>query len=500
MSFALPVDMTPIRVKGLSPDDQDELTKLMQIWATKAERNGLRRRYYDGHARLRDLGISIPPQLKHTPTVVGWPAKAVDTLASRSMFDGFVVPGAGDDDDPLELKPILDANSFDQLYATAVVSELIHCCAFLTVTLGDTQLGDPPVLISPRSAEYAAARWDMRRRQIRSGMAVVDVDSSIPSQPTMVTLYLADKIITCAKSSTNQWEVAGEAPNHLGRPLMEPMPFRPDDARPFGKSRISREIMSITDSAQRAALRAEVLMEFNTAPQKYLLGADEELFQDGSRWKSYMDAVLAISRDEDDNLPTFGQLSQVSPTGAISYLQHLAARFAGATGLPVSSLGIVSDNPSSAQAISQARDDLVTEAQSMNRVNNIALTNVARMALAIRDGITLDALPDQARGLRAKFRNPAMPSVVSQSDAMVKQISAIPWLANTRVALEELGYNEEQVTRLLADKRRAQASDTLASMLAGGEVGHSQSGDSTSAVPRPEGRAPVRGEVSGDQA
>ncbi len=461
-----PLDMSPVRVHGLSDDDQRELSQLMDVWRAKFQRNSLRRSYYDAHNRFKDLGISIPPHLKKTPTVVGWPAKAVDSLAARSMFDGFVSPGNGDD--PLGLREILDANQFDSMYAQGVVSELIHCCAFITVTAGDEAAGDPPVLISLRSAEFAAALWDMRHRRIRSGMAVVDVDPTNPSIPTAITLYLADKIAQCAKQGAG-WQVVSQTPNMVGRPVMEAMPFRPDESRPFGKSRISREIMSITDSAQRAALRAEVLMEFNTAPQKYLLGADGDLFEDGSRWKSYMDSILAVSRDEDDNVPSFGQLAQVSPEGAISYLQHLAARFAGATGLPVASLGIVTANPSSAQAISEARDDLVTEAQALNRVNNIALSNVARIALAVRDGVSVNELADDARHVRAKFRNPSMPSISSQSDAMVKQISALPWLANTTVALEELGYTEEQITRLLADKRRAQAPDAVAVLL--GEAG-----------------------------
>jgi hypothetical protein len=50
-----------------------------------------------------------------------------------------------------------------------------------------------------------------------------------------------------------------------------------------------------------------------------------------------------------------------------------------------------------------------------------------------------------------------MPSVVSQSDAMVKQVSAIPWLADSDVTLRELGYDDEQIAQLRSDRRRSQA-------------------------------------------
>jgi hypothetical protein len=73
--------------------------------------------------------------------------------------------------------------------------------------------------------------------------------------------------------------------------------------------------------------------------------------------------------------------------------------------------------------------------------------------------------PAEARGLRARWRNPATPSIVSASDAIQKQITAMPWLAESEVALEALGYTDEQIVRLLADKRRAQGSGALTAIL-----------------------------------
>lgn len=467
--------MTTPKVTGLTEDEQRELDQLFKVWAAKTQRNALRVDYYNGHNAIKDLGISVPPSLKNiVDSVVMWPAKAVDSLAARSMFDGFVT--SGNTEDPLGLRPMLDANQFDLLYAQAVVSELTHSVSFITTTLGG--VGDPDVLISLRSAEYASAIWDFRRRRIRSGMAVVDLSTETPSEPTLITMYLSEWVITCQKSQ-NAWKVVERRINPLGRPLMEPMPFAPSERRPFGRSRISREVMSLTDMAQRGALRADILMEFNTAPARYLMGADEEAFRD-SKWSAYMNTFLSISKDEDGETPTLGQLSQLSPQGAISYMQHLASRFSGATGVPLSSLGIVQDNPASAQAMEASKDEIVTTTHAMNRVNRIALTNVARMGLALRDRVTLDQLPEEAASLQGRFRNPALPSVVSQSDAMVKQIAAIPWLADTEVALEELGYDESQIQRLLSDKRRQQAPGILDKMITardGGGTGDSESAD-----------------------
>jgi len=75
-------------------------------------------------------------------------------------------------------------------------------------------------------------------------------------------------------------------------------------------------------------------------------------------------------------------------------------------------------------------------------------------------------MDDEVRNLATRWRNPAMPSVVSQSDAVVKQISAIPELAQTDVALEELGYSAEQIVRIRSQIKRAQAGGVLDRLLA----------------------------------
>jgi len=147
-------------------------------------------------------------------------------------------------------------------------------------------------------------------------------------------------------------------------------------------------------------------------------------------------------------------------------MQHLASRFAGATGLPVSSLGVVSDNPSSAQAMETARVDLVDEANALNLSNGTALANVARMVVAFQKRVAISDLPDEAQQLRPRFKNPVRPSVVSQSDAIVKQVQAIPWLASSTVLLEELGYDESQIVRLLADRKRSEGGSLLDRALA----------------------------------
>lgn len=449
-------------VEGLSDAEVFAANKMLTTINQKSSGNEERVTYYLGHDALKDLGIAVPKFLTTTPTVVGWPAKAVESMASRSLFDGFVVPGV--DGDPLELRKILLDNRFSILYSQAVRSQLVQSVVFWALTRDE--LGQ--VRISVRTAEMATGLYDQESQQLVAGLAVVAFGDGLAdaATPTKLLLFLPDETVALDLRG-GVWGVSGRQHHGIGRPAFVAMPYEASEARPFGRSRITRELMSLTDSAQRQALRLEVLMEFNAAPQKYLLGAEEDTFKGGnSKMSAYLSEIFAVSRDENGELPVFGQLPQISPQGAISYFNHLAARFSGASSVPLSSLGVVDDNPSSAEAMREAKDDLVTATQAMNIANGHALASVGRLTVCLRDGLSWDDLPEEARLLNAHFRNPALPSIVSQSDAMVKQISAIPWLADTEVALEELGYDDSQITRLLDAKRRAEGRSLVSTLLA----------------------------------
>ena len=151
----------------------------------------------------------------------------------------------------------------------------------------------------------------------------------------------------------------------------------------------------------------------------------------------------------------------------IDYMRSLASRFSGETNVPLSELGVVSDNPSSAEAIYAAKEALVVGAQNLNADNGEALAHVALMALAIKEGTTY--AEQAARRLRIcpKFRNPAMPSVVTQADAMLKDVQAVPWLAESDVLLEELGFSDDQIQRLRSDRDRATSRALVAAATSG---------------------------------
>lgn len=443
--------IAPPNPPGLTEYEKDCLSRLYDVWSKKLARNQLKKKYYRAKNTLKDLGIALPPKMKSLETALGWPAKAVDMLAARSKFDGFTYAGEVEG-----IEGILAANNFNMLYSQAVNSELIHSCAFVTVSKGGP--GEPPVLVSAYSAETAAGIWDSRQKRLECGMTVIEVDEKTKI-PNWINLYTVDAVVEMRKDGGG-WT----AYRHLhgqGRPLMEALVHKPELDRPMGKSRITRTVMAITDSAIRTSLRTELSAEFYTSPQRYFLGVDESLFQDKSKWEAYIGNIMAITRDEDGEIPHVGQFPQMSMQPHTDYMRSLAALFSGETNIPVNALGIIHDNPSSAEAIRAAENYLVIDAQDLNDSNGQALRNIGLLIHAIRNGTTIDRLSPEEASIQVKWRNPSLPSVVSQADAIIKMVGAIPWLAESEVALEELGFNEEQRTRLKSDKRRIMAQAAL---------------------------------------
>jgi hypothetical protein len=447
----------PAAIADATDAEVSAVRDLWKVWRDKQPRNLLRSVYYDGKAPIRDLGIAIPPSMRGFSAVLGWPEKAVRQLAARNIFDGFVAPGQ--DDNPFDLGGVLEANRFDLELPQAIVSAYKHSCAFISTTLGDTSAGDPEVVIMARSAEWSAALWDRTRRRVSSALAITDATDT--GDPTDLILYLPDWVVTVERR-VGKWRVVDRQPNPLGVVLIEPLTYDPQLDRPFGRSRITRAVMDITDRAARTVLRTEISAEFYASPQRYVLGADEEAWADTNKWKAVMGRFLTLTKDEDGDTPQVGQFAQATMQPHFEMLRLLATQFAGETGVPVASLGVISDNPSSAEAIYAAKEDLIVEAQSANRVLGASLARVAQRAVMLRDGLT-EPTPELRR-LQTRWADPAFTSPVSAGDALVKLNAVFPWLGESEVALEMAGFTAPQITRLLSDKRRAGSGDVLAAI------------------------------------
>jgi len=146
--------------------------------------------------------------------------------------------------------------------------------------------------------------------------------------------------------------------------------------------------MSIMQGALRTLLRSEVSAEFYSFPQRYITGLANDS-DDGSdafeAWKATMSSFIAFTKDEDGDSPHLGQFSQQSMSPYTEQLRTFAALFSGETGLTLDDLGFVTDNPSSAEAIKAAHENLRLTARKAQKTFGSGFLNVGYLAACVRD-------------------------------------------------------------------------------------------------------------------
>lgn len=454
--LATPVSFSAPVVPGLTPSEQAALSQLVELWRVKQPRNRLRQAYLDGVVRPDNLNISVPDEMvDQLGAVIGWPRKVVFGLSDLLIWDG--VTSSTGSDNPFEIDDLLASTGFELEIAQTIPSSLTHSVAFLTLRKGVEAAGEPPVIIQGHSADWASGLWDRVRRRLSYGLTIDDIDDA--GRPTRFTLYTVDSTYIVEQQATSAWTIVHAELHGLGAAMMEALPFEPSLDRPLGRSRISRDVMSITQRAMRTVLREELATELFTAPGILLSGVDSDLIDDLRSWDWKLGTIKTISSGEEPEGPKVTVLPQQSAQPFTEQMRALATELSGVSSLPVSSLGVIQDNPSSAEALYAAKEELVIKAKNAQRVFDAALTRVYAHAVMMRDG--LDEMTSELRSLATRWGDPAHPSIVSQSDAIVKQISAMPWLAQSSVVLEELGYSGSQIARLMSDKRRAEASGLL---------------------------------------
>ena len=446
---------------NLSGAERELFNLLLATWQRHLSGNVRNEAYYHGKVRPVTRDADMPGELRGLDVVVGWGGKAVDALAGRSVLRCLTGGAAG------EIEAAVGELSLPGLYQQAVVSELTDSCSFITVSAGLP--GEPELIVSAHSALDAAAVWDERRKRIRAGIVVVDIDEDASGTrvPTWVNMYTDDMTYTCRRSKSGKW-VAEAASNPLGRPLMEALRYRPSLARPFGRSRINRTVRSLIDRAMCVASRTETSAVFYTWPQRYMLGVDKKTAERMAQNKieTYVDRIVMLTANRNGDVPQFGQLPQMTMQPHIDHLEMLAKQFASEACLSLDEVGIVFDNPSSADAMYAAQQRLIVEAENVNRVNGAALRNVALMATAALRGTDIGSLSDADRAVSADFEDPIRPSRSARADYAIKVASAVPAYAGTAHFWRDLGYGEEDVRSIMQDVRYAQMSQAMAQQAA----------------------------------
>ncbi|NGM16962.1 phage portal protein [Eggerthellaceae bacterium zg-893] len=450
---------------GLDREAKEELESLLGVAARVAPRNASLRRVYEGDFFPPTIGIDPVPEAARPGSRCEWPRKAVDAVAKRSRLQGFVFDGGASD--PTVDRLVTDRGLLGS-YNRNVPNALVHGCMFATVN--NTPRG---ASVRFHSAETAAATWDAMEDRVGSGLVAASVARAPWSRAApaamQMNLHLPERVVVLRRAGPSSWE-AESLPHPMGRPMMEAFCFQPSGMKPFGRSRITGEVVSLACDVMRTLDAMAVSSALYAHPKEYLLGLTDEQFDElvGNKRSVLINSLLMMTRDEDGRVPEFGQLAAVSPQPYIDLLRAYASLFSGATSVPLNSLGIVQDNPSSAEAIQAAREDICIDAEDLNESSRTSMRSVALMAMAVDRNVSPDGLTDVQKSVMPLFADPSKPSVVSQADAMVKVAAADPDFAGTDVFYEGIGFDQATIERIASERRRRRHERALADLLAGG--------------------------------
>ena len=438
---------------SLSPDELQLVDRLLKKLESHGRKNNVLERYYEGKQRLKDFNISIPPQLRTVESVVGWAGTAVQILEERLDFEGFIAP------DTLGLQDIYRANELDVESGLSHIDSLIYGTSFVVVGKGRDGEADP--LVTVESPRRMTGIYDLRLRRL---VVAMSVDHEEQDVPTRATLYMPYATITVQFERGKAYE-AFRDDHRLGRVPVVAVINNPRSSNPNGRSEITPAVRSYTDSAMRTLLGAEVAREFYSAPQRYILGADEDVFLDSdgnalNPWTVYQGRLMGIPANQDGQIPTVGQFAANDPRPYFDQVRAYAQMLSAETAIPASYLGFQTDNPSSADAIRQMESRLVKRAERRQKQFGRAWMEVARLALLVRDG----SIPAEIVDVRPQWRDASTPTRAASADEAVKLIGAGVLLPDSDVTYNRIGLSDTDKQVLETEKKVARANDLVANL------------------------------------
>lgn len=477
-----------VRLPGVTSDENALINGLLAEIENLRMKNLLRTSYYENKRTIRYVGTLIPPQYFNLGLVLGWTGKAVDALARRCNLDGFVWPDG--DLGSLGGTDVMVDNHLVSEVDSAIVAAMQHGPAFLINTVGED--GEPDALIHVKDATEATGEWNRRRRHLDNLLSVIEKDKE--GQLLSLALYLDNETITAHRDKANlKWQV--DRVDHVYGVPAEVFPYKPAPKRPFGQSRITTPMMGLQDAAVRELARREGHMDVFSYPEFWLLGADESALSnaDGtlkSVWQARLGRIKGLPDDSEATIPELGradvkQFPAASPDAHWSDINGLAKLFCRESGLPDNAVAISGlANPTSADSYDASQYELIAEAEGVVDDFGPALRKSYVRSLAMRNKIAIAEIPESWKSIDSKWRDPRYLSKSAQADAGMKQLSAVPWLAETEVGLELLGLTPQQVKRAMADKRRLNVSSFMDRLMSSKPEGNSDAAGNTP-VPQP---------------
>lgn len=479
------------KVRDLSDDELAAFHRMRRSVISHETWNRKRTKIHEAKRKLELVGFSIPENMYDFQTPVGWGEKTITVPHSRVRPDGFTsrLDGAKWVD---ELNDVVSSPFHQMIERRWVHSSMLHGVAFAFVVPGENADDEPIRYV--KSATDATCERDPRTEVVSAALERLT--------PRTWILFLPGYMVEVGRVGGRWCAVSEDEVLPEGLVPCEPMPWAATTDQPMGRSRITRPLIGYMQQGVRTMLRQEANAEFYSSPQRALMGADEAHFTDEngekiSPLKALIGAIWALPDvwDEDEGKlvrPDLKQLQQATMTPHTDMLRSIASMVASETTIPLTYLGVVHDQPASAEAILAAESDMVAMLGSELPAVGVARSRFAAKIAAVQQNDYSSSMRRDLRLLRARFMDPGTPTLAARADAGQKFVSTFPD-GDPEVAMEVYGLPVDQIERQLAYMRRQESAGLLDRVLASQGVGVASNAGSDAAEPGTSDAAVLEG-------
>ena len=406
-------------------------------------------RYYAGDQALAYLAPEAAKALGNRMARIATniPRLAVGALGERLRVIGFARSGQPDP----QLWDDWIRNDLDQTSTVAHREALTLGSAYVIVWADET--GAPRVTVE--SARQVSVIRDPGTRRITAALKKWETATT-----TEAVLYEAD---TITRLRANHVGAATFGQFHTVEVLENPLGIPPvvalrnaDRLLDDGVSEMT-DLIPLVDALNKLLADLMVSSEFYARPRRWATGLELAEDEEGNPVNPIAeDYRMMISESPDTK---FGQLAAADLSSYEASVRVILGQIMAVSGLPAHYIGILTDAPTSADAMRAAEASLSARASARQAQFGRAWEDVARLMVAVRTGqdpLSLD--------VRVHWADTTTRSVAQEADAAVKLYSAGLLPASTTLA--RLGYSDDEINGIRA-ARRAEALDTAGTDLAG---------------------------------
>lgn len=421
----------------------DLLLKMLQKLDEPLARYSLLDKYYTGNQPLAFLSPESKTALggRFGRMASNLPRLTVTALAERLSVTGF--------SDELLWADWL-RNDMDQLCGVAHREALLLGDSYVIVWAD--ALGRPSVTVE--SAKQIAVQRDPGTREVIAAVKRWETETTTEAvlyEPDRITRYRANHV-----GATLGFETVQEIPNPLG--VVPVVALRNSDRilDDFGSSEID-DLMPLVDGLNKSLVDMMTTSEYVGRPRRWATGIELE-----ERPKLNSDGTPVLDDDGEPVIETvnpipegnramiaeaseakFGQLAAAELGGYEASVKVLLGQIMAVSALPAHYVGIFTDNPASADAMRAAEASLTARAEDRQRTFGRAWERVAKLMVAIRDGIA----PAQVDNIAVQWADASTRSIAQEADAVVKLYQA--GLLPREFALKKLGYTDDDITEIV---------------------------------------------------